>query len=97
MCISKFDDNALGPYSDLLFPPLPMRDATGMRFYSLYFPGLKIAIKVDHRATPTFWWVAAIQHPSQFTMLRLYGNRVRAEWGYLQHMVEKLRRQKRTI
>jgi hypothetical protein len=95
--ISKVDDNALGPYSDMLFPPLPIRDAVGVKFYSLYLPGLKIAIKVDHRPTPAFWWVSAIQHPRQFTMMNLYGNRVRAEWGYLQHMVERLRREKRTI
>jgi|SRR5271165_2606356 len=92
--ISKIDDNALGPYSNMLFPPLPIRDAVGVKFYSLYLPGLKIAIKVDHRPTPTYWWVSAIQHPSQFTMFRLYGTRVSAEWGYLQHMAGKLRRER---
>jgi hypothetical protein len=97
MCISKFDDNALGPYTDILWPPMPHRDVAGLNFYSLYLPGLKIAIKVDHRPTPAFWWLLAIQHPSEFIMPRLYGVRVRPEMDFLQHMVEKLRREKRTI
>lgn len=97
MFISKFDDNALGPYTNIMFPPMPLRDVTGLNFYSLYLPGIKIGIKVDHRPTPFFWWVSAIQHPSQFLMPRLHGDRVRAEMGYLQHMVERLRREKRTI
>jgi hypothetical protein len=97
VCISKFDQNALGPYSGVLFPPLPHRDVTGMNCYSLYLPGLKIAIKVDHRPTPAFWWISAIQHPSQFMMLHLYGKRVETELGFLQQMTERVRREKLTI
>jgi hypothetical protein len=97
ICVSKFDQNALGPYSGVLFPPLPHRDVTGMNCYSLYLPGLKIAIKVDHRPTPAFWWISAIQHPSEFTMPHLYGKRVETEWGFLQHMMERLRREGRTV
>jgi hypothetical protein len=89
--ISKIDDNALGPYGNMLFPPVPLRDPVGINFYCLYLPGLKITIKVDHRPTPFYWWVSAIQHPSQFEMMRLYGSLVSAEWGYLKHMSEKLR------
>jgi hypothetical protein len=94
MIISKIDDNALGPYSNILFPPLPHRDVTSLNCYTLYLPGLKICIKVDHRPTPSFWWISAIQHPSQFTMMRSYGDRMRHERAFLQHMLERVQREK---
>lgn len=90
MLISKFDDNALGAYSSMLFPPMLNRDPLGTNYYTLYLPGLKIIIKVDHRPTPEFWWLSAIQHPSQFELMRLHGHLVRVEWGYLQQMAAKL-------
>ena len=96
MIISKIDEDALGPYSNILFPPLPHRDVTGLQCYSLYFPGVKICIKMDNRPTPAYW-LTAIQHPSQFTLIRSYGDRVRHERAFLQHIVERLQREGRTV
>jgi hypothetical protein len=66
---------------------LDARDVTGLNCYTLYLPGIKICIKMDHRPTPMYWMLA-IQHPSQFTLIRSNGDRVRHEGAFLQHIVE---------
>lgn len=96
MIILKIDDDALGPYGNILFPPLPHRDVSGLNCYTLYLPGIKICIKMDHRPTPAYW-MSAIQQPSQFTLIRSYGDRVRHERAFLQHIVERLQREGRTV